>query len=178
MSRPAPQRKWGIRTLLFLALAAASIIVSNWMRMTGNTDVILLTFIGLLVGLIGATISTIQGFRVWGAGFPARSPRATAASAPSSPACVELGRAPRRRCPPPGLAAGGDPGPGGGQLSPVRRVPAWSSRDAASSMPAHGSGPASRSAMVARVWPPGTKSSSSDQSSGTETGAPGRARTA
>ena len=47
MSRPAPQRKWGIRTLLFLGLAAAFIILSNWMRMTGNTDVILLTFIGL-----------------------------------------------------------------------------------------------------------------------------------
>jgi len=47
MSRPAPQRTWGIRTLLFLGLAAAFIILSNWMRMTGNTDVILLTFIGL-----------------------------------------------------------------------------------------------------------------------------------
>ena len=75
MSRPAPQRKWGIRTLLFLGLAAASIILSNWMRMTGNTDVILLTFIGLLVGLIGATISTIQGFRVWGGRLPREEPR-------------------------------------------------------------------------------------------------------
>ncbi|HKQ00502.1 MAG TPA: hypothetical protein VJ735_09250 [Actinomycetes bacterium] len=75
MSRPAPQRKWGIRTLLFLALAAASIIVSNWMRMTGNTDVILLTFIGLLVGLIGATVSTIRGFRVWGGRLPREEPR-------------------------------------------------------------------------------------------------------
>jgi hypothetical protein len=74
MSRPAPQRKWGIRTPLFLGLAAASIIVSNWMRMTGNTDVILLTFIGLLVGLIGATISTIQGFRVWGQASPRGAP--------------------------------------------------------------------------------------------------------
>ena len=74
MSRPAPQRKWGIRTLLFLGLAAGSIILSNWMRMTGNTDVILLTFIGLLVGLIGATISTIQGFRVWGGRLPREEP--------------------------------------------------------------------------------------------------------
>jgi hypothetical protein len=44
------------------------------MRMTGNTDVILLTFIGLLVGLIGATVSTIQGFRVWGGRLPREEP--------------------------------------------------------------------------------------------------------
>ena len=70
MSRPAPQRKWGIRTLLFLALAAASIIVSNWMRMTGNTDVILLTFIGTVVGLVGATVCTVRGLRAWGGRLP------------------------------------------------------------------------------------------------------------
>ena len=82
MSRPAPQRNWGIRTLLFLGLAATSIILSNWMRMTGNTDVrmtgntdvLLLTFIGLLVGLIWATVSTIQGFRVWGGRLPGEEP--------------------------------------------------------------------------------------------------------
>jgi hypothetical protein len=74
MSRPAPQRKWGIRTLLFLGLAAASIILSNWMRMTGNTDVILLTFIGTVVGLAGATVSTIRGFRAWGGRLPREEP--------------------------------------------------------------------------------------------------------
>ena len=74
MSRRPAQRKWGIRSLWFLGLAAASIIVSNWMRMTGNTDVILLTFIGLLVGLIGATVSTIQGIRVWGGRLPREEP--------------------------------------------------------------------------------------------------------
>lgn len=74
MSRRPAHRKWGIRTLWFLGLAAASIIVSNWMRMTGNTDVLLLTFIGLLVGLVGATISTIQGSAPGVAGSPARSP--------------------------------------------------------------------------------------------------------
>ena len=47
MSKPVAQKRWGVRSLLFLGLAAASIITSNWMRMTGNTDVILLTFIGL-----------------------------------------------------------------------------------------------------------------------------------
>jgi hypothetical protein len=74
MSRRPAQRKWGIRTLWFLGLAAASIIVSNWMRMTGNTDVILLTFVGLLVGLVGATIATIQGFRAWGGRLPGQEP--------------------------------------------------------------------------------------------------------
>ena len=74
MSRRLEQRKWGIRTLLFLGLAAGSIILSNWMRMTGNTDVILLTFIGLLVGLIGATVSTIKGIRVWGGRLPGEEP--------------------------------------------------------------------------------------------------------
>jgi hypothetical protein len=74
MSRRTEQRKWGIRTLLFLGLAAASIIISNWMRMTGNTDVILLTAIGTLAGLIGATVSTIQGLRVWGGRLPREEP--------------------------------------------------------------------------------------------------------
>jgi uncharacterized membrane protein YhiD involved in acid resistance len=77
MSRRTEQRKWGIRTLLFLGLAAASIIISNWMRMTGNTDVILLTFIGTVVGLIGATVSTIKGFRAWGGKLPRQEPPPT-----------------------------------------------------------------------------------------------------
>ena len=70
MSRRTEQRKWGIRTLLFLGLAAASIVISNWMRMTGNTDVILLTFIGTVVGLVGATVFTIRGLRAWGGRLP------------------------------------------------------------------------------------------------------------
>jgi hypothetical protein len=69
-------------------------------------------------------------------------------------------------------------GPGPGQRSSARRGPAWSRRPAAASMPAQGSAAASRSATVRRVWRPGAQPSSSDQSSGIETGAPGRARTA
>ena len=68
------QKRWGVRTLLFLGLAAGSIVLSNWMRMTGNTDVILLTFIGTLVGLVGATISTVRGFRAWGGKLPREQP--------------------------------------------------------------------------------------------------------
>jgi hypothetical protein len=68
------QKRWGVRSLWFLGLAAASIILSNWMRMTGNTDVILLTFIGTVVGLAGATVSTIKGFRAWGGRLPREEP--------------------------------------------------------------------------------------------------------
>ena len=70
MAGPVGQKRWGVRMLLFLGLAAASIVLSNWMRMTGNTDVILLTFIGTVVGLAGATVSTIRGLRAWGGRLP------------------------------------------------------------------------------------------------------------
>jgi hypothetical protein len=70
LSRPVGRKRWGVRSLLFLGLAAASIILSNWMRMTGNTDVILLTFIGTVVGLVGAAVCTIRGLRAWGGRLP------------------------------------------------------------------------------------------------------------
>jgi hypothetical protein len=68
------QKRWGVRLLLFLGLAAASIVLSNWMRMTGNTDVILLTFIGTVVGLAGATVCTVRGYRAWGGKLPGSTP--------------------------------------------------------------------------------------------------------
>jgi hypothetical protein len=40
------------------------------MRMTGNTDVILLTFIGTVVGLAGATVCTVRAFRAWNGLLP------------------------------------------------------------------------------------------------------------
>ena len=69
------QKRWGVRSLWFLGVAAASIILSNWMRMTGNTDVILLTFIGTVVGLVGAAVCTVRGFRAWGGRLPTEDPR-------------------------------------------------------------------------------------------------------
>ena len=74
MSRPVAQKRWGVRALLFLGLAAASIVTSNWMRMTGNTDVILLTFIGTVVGFVGATVCSIRGLRAWGGRLPREEP--------------------------------------------------------------------------------------------------------
>jgi hypothetical protein len=70
------QKRWGLRSMAYLGLAAGSIIVSNWMRMTGNTDVILLTFIGTVVGLAGAVVCTVKGLRAWGGKFPGQPPLA------------------------------------------------------------------------------------------------------
>jgi hypothetical protein len=74
MSRPVGRRRWGLRSMAYLGLAAGSIIVSNWMRLTGNTDVILLTFIGTVVGLVGAAVCTVRGLRAWGGRLPGSQP--------------------------------------------------------------------------------------------------------
>jgi hypothetical protein len=63
-------KRWGIRTLAWLGLAAGSILLSNWMRFTGNDDLILLPVLGILAGLIGATVATIRGLRAWGGRLP------------------------------------------------------------------------------------------------------------
>jgi hypothetical protein len=70
MSRPVGSKRWGIRTLVFLGVAAGSIILSNWMRLTGNVDFILLPSLGTLVGLVGATVCTVRGLRAWGGRLP------------------------------------------------------------------------------------------------------------
>jgi hypothetical protein len=44
--------------------------------MTGNTDVILLTFIGTVVGLVGAAVCTVRGLRAWGGRLPSEDPDA------------------------------------------------------------------------------------------------------
>ena len=64
------RKRWGLRTLAFLVLAAGSVILSNYMRLSGNTDLILLPSLGLVVGLIGAAVCTIRGIRAWGGRIP------------------------------------------------------------------------------------------------------------
>jgi hypothetical protein len=59
------QKRWGLRTLGFLVLAAASLLVRNLMYSSGNTDLVLLTFIGLMVGLVGAAVCSVRGLRAW-----------------------------------------------------------------------------------------------------------------
>lgn len=59
------QKRWGLRTLAFLALAAASVIASNVLYTIGNDDFVLLTFAGTVVGIAGATVCSIRGLRSW-----------------------------------------------------------------------------------------------------------------
>lgn len=70
---PLPQqpksKRWGIRTLAFLALAAASVIGSQVLAAYKNDDFVLLTFAGLVVGLVGAGVCSYRGVKAWG-GLP------------------------------------------------------------------------------------------------------------
>jgi hypothetical protein len=54
------QRRWGLRTLLFLAMAAASLLFYDVLRANGLA---LLTTVGLLVGVAGAVVCSIRGVR-------------------------------------------------------------------------------------------------------------------
>jgi hypothetical protein len=64
-SRAPKQKRWGLRTLAYLALAAACLMARNLMHSSGATDLVLLPFIGLVVGLVGATVCSIRGIRAW-----------------------------------------------------------------------------------------------------------------
>jgi hypothetical protein len=58
-----PKRKrWGLRTLGFLALALASIMASNALSATG-TGSLPITFVGTVVGLVGAGYCSYRGVR-------------------------------------------------------------------------------------------------------------------
>lgn len=71
--RRAPREKrWGLRTLAFLALAAASLLTRNLMHSQGFTDVVLLPFLGIVVGLVGAAVCSVRGIRAWNGLAPAR----------------------------------------------------------------------------------------------------------
>jgi uncharacterized membrane protein YhiD involved in acid resistance len=69
-SRRSRPKRWGLRTLAYLGLATVSILASNLMYATGRTDFVLLPFIGLVVGLIGATVCSVRGLRAWGGRLP------------------------------------------------------------------------------------------------------------
>ena len=58
-------KRWGLRTLAFLVLAAASLVVRYFMYSSGNTDFVLLTFIALVIGLVGAFVCSVRGLREW-----------------------------------------------------------------------------------------------------------------
>jgi hypothetical protein len=49
-----------MRTLGFLAIAAASLLAYDWLRANGLA---LLTTVGLFLGLVGAAICSVRGIR-------------------------------------------------------------------------------------------------------------------
>lgn len=57
--RPAP--RWGLRTLAFLTLAAVSILTSNVMYARDDASLVLVTFAGTVIGLVGAAVCSLRG---------------------------------------------------------------------------------------------------------------------
>ena len=58
-----PKRKrWGLRTLGFLSLAFVSILASNGLTAAGHGG-LPITFVGTLVGLVGAAYCSYRGLR-------------------------------------------------------------------------------------------------------------------
>jgi hypothetical protein len=55
---------------VYLGIAAASIMASNFLRANGNDNFVLLTFIGTVVGLVGATVCSVRGIRASGDRLP------------------------------------------------------------------------------------------------------------
>jgi purine-cytosine permease-like protein len=59
---PRPKRpRWGVRAMLWLGLAFASVITSNGLLNSGNDDWVIATFVGTIVGLAGAAYCSIRG---------------------------------------------------------------------------------------------------------------------
>lgn len=56
----AEQRRWGLWTLGFLTIAAASLIAYDALR---NSGLALLSSVGLAIGLVGAVVCTVRGVR-------------------------------------------------------------------------------------------------------------------
>ena len=63
-SRPRTKR-WGIRTLGWLALALVSVLASNAFYARGVTDFVLATFAGTIVGFVGAAYCSFRGLQAW-----------------------------------------------------------------------------------------------------------------
>lgn len=63
-AKPAAKpKRWGLRTLAFLTLAAASVISSQILAAYKNTHFVLLTFAGLVIGLVGAGVNSYRGLK-------------------------------------------------------------------------------------------------------------------
>ncbi len=58
-------KRWGLRTLAWLALALVSVLASNAFYAQGVTDFVLATLAGTVVGFIGAGYCSIRGLQAW-----------------------------------------------------------------------------------------------------------------
>lgn len=63
--RQKVEKRWGLRTMAFLALASGCIVVDNGLRAGGGNDYVLLTFAGTVAGLVGAAVCSVRGLRSW-----------------------------------------------------------------------------------------------------------------
>jgi hypothetical protein len=63
--RKAKPKRWGLRTVGFLAMAAASLIAAQILNAYKNDSFVVLTFFGLVVGLLGAGVCTYRGLKTF-----------------------------------------------------------------------------------------------------------------
>lgn len=57
-----PRRpRWGVRAMWWLTLALVSVLASNVLSTAGNSDWVLVTFLGTVVGLSGAAYCSAKG---------------------------------------------------------------------------------------------------------------------
>lgn len=57
-----PRRpRWGVRAMSWLTLAFVCVITSNLLSAAGNSDWVLVTFPGTLIGLAGAAYCSLKG---------------------------------------------------------------------------------------------------------------------
>lgn len=57
--------RYGVRTLVWLTLAGAALLASSVLNAQGIEGFGLLTFLGLVAGLVGATVNTVRGLRAF-----------------------------------------------------------------------------------------------------------------
>ena len=59
----AKTQRWGLRTGAFLGLSAASVIGSQILAAYKNSHFVVLTFFGLVIGLVGAGVCSYRGLK-------------------------------------------------------------------------------------------------------------------
>jgi hypothetical protein len=62
----ARPKRWGLRTLAWLTLAAASVVSGELLRAAGQAGLVPLTFVGTCAALVGAAVCSVRGIRAFG----------------------------------------------------------------------------------------------------------------